>query len=150
MRIKIYLSHAISKGNASTPLENQQINCEVARRIGKVLKRELNRYIATDIYIPGGSTEQFVQKAYLKGYLSVDQILEIDCDIISECDFVLCYVPEFDQLQGGRKVEIEHASKNDIPYYVFEDTDHAIEFVRAFFKDEINWRDNLSQEIDYE
>ncbi len=132
--IKVYLSHRIS-GDCKDPLDAQKRNCAEAQSVGSKLRRELNRYAATDVYIPGGATERFVSRAYQKGYLTIAQILEIDCGIIDDCDIVLCYVPKGDELQGGREVEIEHAEKTDKPYYVFSDVSHAIEFTRALFDD---------------
>ena len=112
--IKIYLSHRISGGDECTPIENMEANCVEARRVGKIIERELNRYIAAEVYVPGGPTEQFVRRAWQKKMLTVQQIMEIDCDIIADSNFVLVYVPEDDRLQGGRAEEVHHSAKETV------------------------------------
>jgi len=145
--INIYFSHKISGGDEKTPVENMEVNCAKARSVAHWISRELNRFMAVNIYVPGGPTEQFVRRAWLKKMLTVPQIMEIDCDIIADSNFVLCYVPEGDELQGGRAEEVRHAAGLGIPYYQFSNPDHAVEFVRAYYKADQELKDKLNTEV---
>ncbi len=60
-----------------------------------------------------------VQTAFLSGHLTIADILDIDCKIIDGCDGVIVYVPRYELLQGGRKVEYDHAKANNIPVITF-------------------------------
>jgi hypothetical protein len=76
--------------------------------------------IELDFYIPADH-EDFVQIAYTDKYLPEKDILEIDCKIIKDrCDATIVYVPSWDVLQGGRKVEWKFCIENDLPVCVFE------------------------------
>lgn len=129
--IKVYLSHSISNGDESTSVENQRANCKEARRVGRIIQEALPM---VEVYIPGGSTEKFVRRAYNSGYISVNQILEIDCEIVSDSDMIVVYAPDHEQVTGGRLVELNHALHEGVPNYVFGEPCHAIQFIDAFFK----------------
>ncbi len=70
-----------------------------------------------------------MQVAYDIGYLVEEEILEIDCLIIDGCDAVIVFVPDGDELQGGRKVEYNHAVKCSIPVLVYHRAGEAIEWL---------------------
>jgi len=123
--MKIYLSRRIS-GGMEDPIEAFAENCRIAREIGQAIKEVIP---STELYVPGGPTEEFVAKAFLKGFLTVSQIIEIDCDIIGTCDLVVCYVPEGDILQGGRKEEVEYARKIGKPVFIFDNPNQAVDFI---------------------
>ena len=104
--MRVYMSHSIrgKLGNAATPASLQE-NCLAAIETGEEIRKACPW---ANIYIPA-EHEDFVQKAYDKKYMTEKQILEIDCDIIAECDILIVYVPAGDELQGGRKVEHDFA-----------------------------------------
>ena len=134
--MKIYLSHAIrgDKGEAATR-EDQAENCKKAIMFAEWLRRyildayqhgvthELECADCTialrghdNLYVPA-EHEEFVSAAYNRGYLSIEQILEIDCMILSTCGALIAYGP----VSPGMKVEIDYAVFHGIPvYYVKE------------------------------
>jgi nucleoside 2-deoxyribosyltransferase len=127
--LKIYLSHRISGGGVEG-VDAQKINCKEAVTVGKFIQDSFPKTV--DVYIPGGATEEFVRRAYAREYLTVEQILKVDCEIIDACDLVLVYVPEVDTLQGGRKVEFDHARETGKPVFVFDKVEKAVAFVENY------------------
>ncbi len=101
--------------------------CE-AMLIGERIKKSFDSY-NLDLYIPGGPTEEFVHIILKDGYLSREQVLVIDCKIIDTCEGVVIYVPEGDELQGGRLVEYDHAVSTGKPVCVFADVGQAVAFI---------------------
>lgn len=103
-----------------------QANCDAIITLVKQLREAVP---AADFYVPA-EHEDFVQRAYHSGYLTEKQILDIDCQIISDtCDAVIVYVPEGDTLQGGRKVEHDYAIKHSIPIFIFTRVEEAISWI---------------------
>jgi len=125
-KIKAYLSHAIMGVNGANATE-EYINANNKKAIcmGKNLRTLIPNL---SLHIPA-EHEAFVHRAYTMGHLTIDQILDIDCDIINGVDIVLVYNHE-GQLSNGMKREIDYANKHKIPIIVFNDN------VR--FKDLIN------------
>lgn len=109
--MRIYISHSIrgTKGVEAT-IEDMSINNQKAIEFGKKCKAA---YPEIDFYVPADHDE-FVMKAYLKGYLTEKQILDVDCAIIDSCAGILFYDHE-KHFSTGMKVELEHAQKNNIP-----------------------------------
>ncbi len=124
--MEIYLSHSIrgKLGSDSTP-ESLNKNCLAAIEVGNKIRTECPW---ASIYIPA-EHESFVQKAYNKGYMTERQILDVDCDIIAEHDILIIYVPEGDELQGGRLVEHDFASNECMAIGLFKTTTEAIDFL---------------------
>ena len=124
--MKIYLSHSIrgKLGNDSTP-ESLNKNCLAAIEVGNKIRLECPW---ASIYIPA-EHESFIQKAYNKGYMTERQILDVDCDIIAEQDILIIYVPEGDELQGGRLVEHDFAINEGMPIGLFKTAKEAVEFL---------------------
>ncbi len=124
--MKVYLSHSIrgKLGSDSTP-ESLNENCFAAIEVGNKIRLECPW---ADIYIPA-EHESFVQKAYDKDYMTERQILDVDCDIIAEHDILIIYVPEGDELQGGRLVEHDFAINEYIPLGLFKTAKEAIGFL---------------------
>lgn len=119
----IYLSHRIT-GN--TPEEMKQ-NCQDAIRFAEGL-----RYHFPDVqfYVPA-EFEPFVAKAYAKNKLSVEDILEIDCDIIKkDCTAAIFYIPTF--VSSGMRVEHNYCILKDIAWIQVKDL--AIEDLTRFLK----------------
>lgn len=127
IKIRFYVSHSIrgSAGKNATPIQ-MKANCDAII----VLVKQLREVIpVADFYIPA-EHEDFVLHAYRSGYLTEKQILDVDCQIISDtCDAVIVYVPEGDTLQGGREIEFDYAIEHGIPVYVFHYTHQAISWI---------------------
>ncbi len=131
--MKIYFSHAMrGKPNFSLNTPKHDENCEVAIRIADQLRKIFSKL---RIYVPAES-EPFVGAAYKKRYLDIKQILELDCLIVDQCDAVIVYVPEGDELQGGRKVEYDHAIATDKPVCIFHTLEEAANYIEAQYRRE--------------
>lgn len=116
--MKIYLSHPI-RGKYGANATNTQMkeNCNRAIDIANYIRANIP---SLEVYVPG-EHEDFVGITYKKKFLTEQQILNVDCEIINSCDGVIIYIPESDTLQGGRLVEATHAKANKIPVWEFED-----------------------------
>ncbi len=125
----IYLSHCIrgKYGIYATQLQMDQ-NCKKAILIANVLRNTFPEGLK--VYCPA-EHEDFVGLAYHEHYLSEEQILEIDCEIIDTCDQVIIYIPVGDECQGGRLVEYEHAARHGIPVTIFKDVEEIILYLAA-------------------
>lgn len=115
-KIKAYLSHAIMgvKGSDATE-EYIKSNNRKAIEMGETIR---GCFPELDLHIPA-EHEAFVHRAYTKGYLTIDQILDIDCDIINGVGLVLVYNHE-GHCSRGMKREIDHAESKGIPIIVFK------------------------------
>lgn len=102
-------------------------NCLAAVQIERALRRAFPGIV---IYVPG-THETFIQIAYDKGYLTIEQILNVDCAIIDKCDAMLLYAPD-DVIYGGCKVEMEHVIKTHKPYIEFCCVEEAEVQLREF------------------
>ena len=112
--IKVYVSHSIrGKKGANATDEDMRRNNDLAIMFGKALRRKIP---GINFYVPGDHDE-FVVIAYRKKYLSEKQILDVDCIIVHQCNFVIVYSPD-GYLSRGMKVEIEYAGENGIPVIV--------------------------------
>ena len=114
-QIKVYVSHSIrgKKGNDATD-EDMQHNVTLAIMFGQTLRRKFPR---VDFYVPGDHEFPPIGNLLRKKYITVEQILEIDCDIVRQCAFVIAYAPD-SYLSRGMKKEIEYAGENGIPIIV--------------------------------
>lgn len=131
--LKIYFSHAIrGQVGVGASHETQSTNCKAAQDMAANVKELLFRErpdIEVDFYIPANH-EAFVQIAYDEKIISEANILKIDCKIIQDrCDATVVYVPSWDKIQGGRKVEWKFAIENDLPVTVFERAGQAVAFI---------------------
>ncbi len=127
---KIYLSHKISAAETADKAA-QAANCIAAQKIGKAIQDALPM---VEVYIPGGPTERFVSRAYEHEYMDVKQILEVDCEIVLDCDMLVCHAPGNEKIDGGRLIEVNYAITHGIPNYIFDEPEHAIQFIDTFFK----------------
>ncbi len=128
--MKFYLSHAIrGKTGPDADADTQNINCLAAIEIAKDLRALFPKI---DLYVPG-EHETFVKIAYDSGHLSEKQILDIDCKIIDNCCGVIVYVPCGDTLQGGRKIEFDHAFFTKKPVQVFQTVEQIEKWIAAQF-----------------
>lgn len=132
--MKFYLSHAIrGKAGVKAGHDIQNANCAAAIKIANKLRERFGPKLV--LYVPA-ENETFVQIAYDTGHLAEKEILDIDCKIIDGCDGVIVYVPEGDELQGGRLVEFKHAMRTNKPVIRFSDVEQITfwlqnQFLRA-------------------
>ncbi len=134
--MKVYLSHPIrgTLGSNSTP-ESLNENCLAAIEVGNKIRWECPW---ADIYIPA-EHESFIQKAFDKKYITEKQILDVDCDIIAEHDIIIIWVPEGDELQGGRLVEYDFAINECMTLGLFKTAKEAIEFLTEEHEDGLHY-----------
>lgn len=120
--MKFYLSHPIrgKYGKDATHAQMKE-NSDKAIVIANVLRAT---FPSIEIHCPA-EHEDFVGIAYYNRYLTEKQVLEIDCRIIDGCEGVIIYVPEGDELQGGRLVEYEHALEQDKPIMIFAEVEQV-------------------------
>ncbi len=128
--MKTYLSHAIrGKLSNKCPAVQLKENCEIAKEVAGVI-REACPWL--DLYVPA-EHEDFVQKAYDKKYVTEKQILDVDCEILSECDNIIIFVPAGDELQGGRLVEHDFAIDLCMHVCLFSDPVEAIDWLTELY-----------------
>ena len=131
--MKYYLSHAIrGKAGPNASHDVQATNCNNAKCVANMLRAEFPKLV---LYVPA-ENETFVQIAYDTGHLSEKEILDIDCKIIDSCDGVLVYVPECDELQGGRKIEYDHAVAANKSVCVFSKFEEVVSYLVAMYRRE--------------
>jgi hypothetical protein len=125
-KIKAYISHSIrGKMGVDATEEYMRANNEKAIKFGK---RLANEFPTVDFYVPG-EHDEFVLIAYQKKYLTEEQILEIDCDIVQQCNFLIAYTPD-DYVSRGMQVEIDYAVNAHIPVLSVVDGDEKEYFKR--------------------
>ncbi len=129
--MRFYLSHAIrGKAGPDASHDVQAKNCVAAIRVADYLR---NLFPKLELYVPA-ENETFVQIAYDTGIICEDDILRIDCLIIDQQDGVLFYVPYDDELQGGRKIEYDHAVATNKPVCIFHTPEEAANYIRALYR----------------
>ena len=127
-KFRIYLSHPIrgSKRERATA-DDIYKNCvnaqNVAIEMGAYFNdwNKMDGFPPVDIYCPA-EHDEFVQIAFNKGLLTVDKILEIDCDIVKRCDLLICY----GFVSSGMMTELEFAEKNNVPVLAITHWDNSI------------------------
>lgn len=107
------LSHYIrgKKGNAATD-RDIELNCQQAIVAGKILELTIP---SLRVYVPG-EHDEFVTKAYRKHYLTVDDILTVDCELLGKRDLLIVYNHE-NYLSNGMVIEVNYAKEHNIPIY---------------------------------
>lgn len=124
--MRVYFSHSIrGKLGADCPLVTQIENCAAALEMANEIRAACSW---AELYVPA-EHEDFVQKAYDKKYMTEKQILDVDCEIVSECDITIVYVPAGDELQGGRLIEHDFAINLCQPVALYATAKEAIEFL---------------------
>lgn len=124
--MKVYFSHAIrgKLGKDSTPVSLDE-NCFMAIEVANKIRAACPW---AELYVPA-EHEDFILKAFDKKYMTEKQVLDVDCDIIAECDIIIIYVPDGDELQGGRLVEHDFAINECMPVGLFKTITEAVEFL---------------------
>ena len=132
--MRYYFSHAIrGKVGPDASHDVQARNCAEAIRVADILR---GLFPKLELYVPA-EHETFVQIAYDCLYLQEREILEIDCLIINNMDGVLVYVPDDEELQGGRKIEYSHAVATNKPACIFHTVEEAADYIEAKYRGEL-------------
>ena len=118
-QIKVYVSHSIRgrKGINATN-EDMRHNNALAILFGQSLRR---KFPGVNFYVPGDHDE-FVLISYRKKYLDEKQILDVDCEIVQSCNFMIAFTPD-GYLSRGMKIEIEYAGEHGIPVLIIHKLD---------------------------
>ena len=117
---RIYMSHTIRgrKGKLATD-KDIEVNIKKACWVGEQIKAYLIDWEKMDglpksyLYVPG-EHDEFVQIVYNNKWLSEEQVLGADCEIIDRCHLVIAYGEYHSR---GMEVEIKHAAEHNIPIY---------------------------------
>jgi len=118
MKVRIYISHCIrGKHGKNATKEQMRKNNTKAILFYHRLKR---LYPTTEFYCPG-EHDEFVLIAYTKGFLSEEQILQVDCVIVSTCNLLLNYSPD-GYISKGMKIENDYAVACRIPIITLTST----------------------------
>lgn len=127
-KFRVYLSHPIRGAKKERATEDDIYkNCMVAQDVAIEMGAYFNDWNKmdglppVDIYCPA-EHDEFVQLAFDKKLLTIDNILEIDCDIIKQCDMLICY----GMVSSGMMTELEFAEKNNIPILAITHWDNSI------------------------
>lgn len=124
---RVYFSHSIrGKLGPTCPIEQQEKNCAEAILVANEIRFFCPDY---DLYVPA-EHEEFIQISFALKYLTERQILDVDCDILDRCDILIIYVPEGDELQGGRLIEYGHAKDTGKIVFVYSTAGAAIAWLR--------------------
>ena len=121
-KIKAYFSHPITGKfgadcNAKKKQDYIKHNCKIAIEKAITLRQ---RFYDLHIYLPAES-EPFVGRAHFKNYIDINKILEIDCEILENCDMLIIAPTIADGISGGMIKEILRACDKIIPIFVWND-----------------------------
>ena len=120
-QVRVYVSHSIrGKKGINATNEDMRRNNDKAIVFGKALRR---KFPGVNFYVPG-DCDEFVMIAYRKKYLNEKQILDVDCEIVQQCNFMIAYSPD-GYLSRGMRVEIEYAGENGISVVVVAKLDKS-------------------------
>ena len=116
-KITAYFSHPIRgrAGDKATQKE-KDANCKDAILVARLIRK---RFPELEIYVPA-EMDEFPDVACKQGYLTIDQLLAIDCEIVKRRDILLAYAPNGGYLSNGMKREIDTALDNSLPVVVFD------------------------------
>ncbi len=104
MKPRIYVSHSIRGKFGKDAMREQMVeNCQKAIRFGKYLRE---CFPEVDWYVPGDHEFPPVSYFIRKKYVTIEQVLDIDTEIIGEenCKGILFYMPD-SYLSPGMLVE---------------------------------------------
>lgn len=104
MTISAYMSHHIRgpNGDEATP-EEVEVNIQAAKEMGQIIREA---FPELDLYVPGDQ-DQALTFLLDEKYITVEQILEADCSIIDQRDFMIMY-SQYDNISGGMHHEMNH------------------------------------------
>ncbi len=132
--MKFYFSHSIrGKAGSDASHDVQVKNCAEAIRVADILR---GLFPKLELYVPA-ENETFIRVAYDMGLLTIDNILDIDCKIINHQDGLLVYVPDGDELQGGREIEYLYAVTTGKRVCIFHTPEEAANWIEAMYRKEL-------------
>jgi hypothetical protein len=122
VNIGAYFSHSIrgAKGLAATA-DDMALNCGLALVAANMLRQACP---VLELYVPA-EHEDYVQTAYDRGSHNEEEILAIDCEILTRRDILIGYCHK-GVTSRGMQVEIKHAMEKDIPVFTFEKVDEVL------------------------
>lgn len=116
-KLKVYVAHSIrGKMGSDATQEYMKANNQKAIKFGIALRTLFDQ---VEFYVPGDHDE-FVMIGWDRGILNETQILEIDCEIVRRCAFVIVYSPD-QFISNGVEREMSEANKCGIPILVVRD-----------------------------
>jgi len=126
--ITAYCSHSIrGQKGANATLDEMIFNNNKAI----ILANELRRlYSFLDLYVPAENGE-FDIECFSRGYLTAEQILEVDCEILSKRDVLLVY--NWQGISKGMEIEIDYAEKLGKDIIEFKYLGDAVQKLNTFF-----------------
>ena len=131
-KIKVYLSHPI-RGvlREKATEETMKASNQKAIAWGRELWGEFGSQL--DLYVPG-EHDEFVLIAYLAGCLTEENILDVDCVIVSRCEAVIVANWE-GSYSGGMKIEVDYALEHGIRVFTLNGLDTVnLERLRVFLE----------------
>lgn len=117
-RIKVYISHSI-RGIAGSEATQETMNANNQKALIFV-KHLRENFPNIDFYCPA-EHEDWIQKAFNKKIITIDNILSVDCDIVFECHILLVYTHD-QYLSSGMLQEIWKANLCGIPIIITTNT----------------------------
>ena len=131
-KVSAYFSHSIrgKKGRDATKADMDR-NCAEAKKVALWIRENVPEI---ELYVPA-EHEDFVYIAYTDNYLTEDEILAIDCKILSGLDFHIVHEVE-GWLGGGIGVEITAAHKyGKLIFYISSLDGATLAALRVIVKD---------------
>ena len=112
--LRAYLSHPIrgKKGKDATP-GDIAANNQAAIQFADTVRW---RFPALDLYVPAEHDEALTIFLH-KGYITIDQLLEADCEVLAKRDFLLVYTPT-SLISSGMFREMQFAVIHNIPFCI--------------------------------
>ena len=131
--IKVYMSHAIRGAyGAEAPEIIQEMYCNTAKMIAEQIRAVCEAMgmppADLQLYIPA-EHEEFKRIVIDSNLLTIDEVIEVDCTILKSYDICVVYVPDGDELQGGRLIEHDFAVENMKNICVFGEAGEAAAFI---------------------
>jgi len=117
--LRAYLSHPIRgpKGEDATP-EDMAANNQAAIRFADTIRLFFPNL---DLYVPA-EHDEVLAILYQKGDITINQLLEADCEALAKRDFLLVYAPG-GLVSSGMSKEIEFAETHNIPHRILTEAD---------------------------
>lgn len=114
-KIRLYLSHPIRGSSVDKATKDcQYSNSERAILASRLIENEIPNLFL----ICPGDYEKFVYWTYALKLLTDEQILDVDCKILGDCDGLLAY--DFDTSKGV-EIEVKKAKDLSIPIFRFKE-----------------------------
>lgn len=113
----------MGKWGANATKKQMEENCQRAKVFTEWLRQELPDL---KIHLPA-DFEDWVQTAFDCELLSLEEVLRIDCEIISTCNGMIVFAPD-DYISRGMTTEIEWCKTHSIPYLMLNAQTLAIKY----------------------